>query len=106
MKINEIITEAGFWKGVGKGLSDIVAPGAWDSIRQQQAIKGFVNQPQKTRVQKPRTKKPKVALPQDPVQQATTSDPTIQPIRNPGAPTPAEQANLQQKIQAAMAAQK
>jgi hypothetical protein len=39
MKINEIVNEAGFLKSVGKGLADIVAPGAWDKSRQDLAVK-------------------------------------------------------------------
>lgn len=39
MKINEILNEAGFLKSVGKGLADIVAPGAWDKSRRDLAVK-------------------------------------------------------------------
>ena len=39
MKINEIVNEAGFLKSVGKGLADIVAPGAWDKSRRDLAVK-------------------------------------------------------------------
>jgi len=39
MKINEVINEAGFLKSVGKGLADIVAPGAWDKSRRDLAVK-------------------------------------------------------------------
>jgi hypothetical protein len=38
MKINEVINEAGFLKSIGKGLADIVAPGAYDKSRRDLAV--------------------------------------------------------------------
>jgi hypothetical protein len=45
MKINEILSEAGFWrgvaKGVGKGVADLVAPGAVDQFKKSGAVDQF-----------------------------------------------------------------
>lgn len=148
MKINEIVNE-GFLGSVGKGLADIVAPGAVEkfqaaktsrAIDQQTGIVNFQGRKYQwmgqqwgqinpvtgkltvapTAIQQQlnvlSTRKPIPKTPARPVAQPAvtqTTQPvtppvdltTVQPATRPGTATPAEQAKLQQKIQAALAAQ-
>ena len=144
MKINEIVLE-GLLGSIGKGLADIVAPGAVEkyqaakisqAIDQQSGIVNFQGKQYKwmgqqwgqinpttgklivapTAIQQQlnvlSTRKPIPRTPAEPSKQPAAKPitppvdlTTIQPATKPGTASPAEQAKLQQKIQAALAAQ-
>lgn len=91
MKINEVVTEAGFWKGVAKAI----APQTVQTYQQQ---KNALRAPQTAR-------DPAMANVATTTSQVVTPSSAvdinkIQPKTKSGLPTPAEQAKLQQAIQA------
>jgi hypothetical protein len=111
MKINEVINEAGFWKGVArvssnalKGVARAIAP---------QTVQTYDRQ--KNALRTPKTAGDPAVANITPTTSAVTPTPTatrtatstsvdinkIQPKTKSGLPTPAELAKLQQKIQAA-----
>lgn len=101
MKINEVIAEAGFWKGVAKAIAPQTVQ-TYD--RQKNALKApqTAGDPAMANIT-PTTS----AVTPTTTPTSTSVDTTkIQAAPKPGLPTPAEQAKLQQAIQAQLQGQR
>jgi hypothetical protein len=103
MKINEVISEAGFWKGVAKAIAPQTVQ-TYD--RQKNALRApqTAGDPEMANVASTTSN---VATT---TSQIVTPSPAvdinkIQAAPKPGLPTPAEQAKLQQAIQAQLKGQ-
>jgi len=100
MKINEVISEAGFWKGVAKAI----AP---QTVQTYDRQKNALRAPQTAGDSTMANITPTTST----VTPTTTPTATsvdinkIQAAPKPGLPTPAEQAKLQQAIQAQLKGQ-
>jgi hypothetical protein len=102
MKINEVVNEVGMWKSFGKGIARAIAPQTVQTYdRQKNALKApqTAGDPAMANVASTTSN---VATT---TSQVVTPSPAvdinkIQAAPKPGLPTPAEQAKLQQAIQA------
>jgi len=107
MKINEVISEAGMWKSFGKGIAKAIAPQTVQTYdRQKNALRApqTAGDPAMANVASTTSN---VATT---TSQVVTPSPAvdinkIQPKTKSGLPTPAEQAKLQQAIQAQLKGQ-
>ena len=106
MKINEVITEVGMWKSFGKGIARAIAPQTVQTYdRQKNALRidpTMANVASSTSNVATTTSQASTTL--KPTATSVNID-KIQSAPKPGLPTPAEQAKLQQAIQAKLKGQ-
>jgi hypothetical protein len=107
MKINEVVNEVGMWKSFGKGIARAIAPQTVQTYdRQKNALRidpSMANVASST--SNVATNISQVSG--TPTPTATSVDINkIQAAPKPGLPTPAEQAKLQQAIQAQIKGQR
>ena len=104
MKINEVVNEVGMWKSFGKGIAKAIAPQTVQTYdRQKNALRApqTAGDPAMANVANTTSN---VATTTTPT--STSVDTTkIQAMPKSGLPTPAEQAKLQQAIQAQLKGQ-
>ena len=104
MKINEVVNEAGFWKGVAKAIAPQTVQ-TYD--RQKNALRAPQTAGDPTMANVASTTSNVATTTSQVVTPTTTSVDTtkIQAMPKSGLPTPAEQAKLQQAIQARLKGQ-
>jgi hypothetical protein len=104
MKINEVISEVGMWKSFGKGIARAIAPQTVQTYdRQKNALR---IDPTMANVASSTSNVATNISQVSGTPTATSVDINkIQAAPKPGLPTPAEQAKLQQAIQAQLKGQ-